>query len=70
MDIAAVLALVLKGVGVINTLVTVGQDIAPAVKVVENLITNAQSGAVTDDELTATEKTLDAMIADFNDPMA
>lgn len=70
MDIAAVLALVLKGVGIIETLVEVGQDVAPAIKVVTNLITGAQAGTVTDAELTATEATLDGMIADFNQPMA
>jgi len=69
MDVTAVLALVLKGVSVIETLVSVGQDIAPAIKVVTNLITGAQAGTVTDDELAATEATLDSMIADFNQPM-
>lgn len=69
MDIAAILALALKGVGIIQTLVSVGQDIAPAVKVVTGLITGAQAGTVTGDELTATEATLDGMIADFNQPM-
>jgi hypothetical protein len=69
MDIAAILALTLKGVSVIQTLVAVGQDIAPAVKVVTDLITGAQKGAVTPEQLAATEATLDAMIADFNEPM-
>jgi len=70
MDIAAVLALVLKGVGVIQTLVEVGKDVAPAIQVVTGLITGAQAGTVTDDELAATEATLDGMIADFNQPLA
>lgn len=69
MDIAAILALTLKGISVIETLVAVGQDIAPAIKVVTGLITGAQAGTVTDDELNATEATLDGMIADFNQPM-
>lgn len=69
MDIAAVLALILKGVGIIETLVEVGQDVAPAIKVVTNLIIGAQAGTVTADELAATESTLDGMIADFNQPM-
>lgn len=69
MDVAAVLALVLKGVGIIQTLIEVGQDVAPAIKVVTNLIIGAQAGTVTADELAATEATLDAMIADFNQPM-
>lgn len=70
MDIAAILALVLKGVGIIETLVAVGKDVAPAIQVVTGLITGAQAGTVTDDQLTATEAQLDAMIADFNQPMA
>lgn len=69
MDVAAVLALVLKGVGIIQTLVAVGQDVAPAIKVMTNLITNAQAGTVTDTDLASTEQTLDAMIDDFNQPM-
>jgi len=69
MDFAAILALTLKGISVIQTLVSVGQDIAPAVKVVKDLITGAQAGTVTDAELLTTEDTLDAMIADFNEPM-
>ena len=69
MDFAAILALTLKGISVIQTLVSVGQDIAPAVKVIKDLITGAQTGTVTDADLLATENTLDAMIADFNEPM-
>jgi hypothetical protein len=69
MDIAAILALTLKGISVIQTLVSVGQEIAPAVKVVTDLITGAQAGTVTNDQLLSTEDALDAMIADFNEPM-
>ncbi len=69
MDIAAILALTLKGIEVIKTLVAVGQDIAPAVKVVTDMITGAQAGTVTDEQLLSTEDALDAMIADFNEPM-
>lgn len=69
MDIVAVLALIAKGVGIIDTLVTIGENAAPAITVVKNLITGAQAGTVTDAELAATEATLDSMIADFNTPM-
>jgi hypothetical protein len=69
MDVSAVLALILKGVGVVSTLVAIGQDVAPAIKVITNLITGAQAGTVTDEELASTEATLDAMIVDFNQPM-
>lgn len=70
MDIASILELVVKGLGVVNTLVTVGKDAAPAIKVLTNLVTGAQAGTVTDEQLAATEATLDAMIDDFNQPMA
>lgn len=69
MDVTAVLALIAKGVGIIETLYTIGEDVAPAIKVVANLVTGAQSGSVTDEQLTATEATLDGMIAEFNEPM-
>lgn len=70
MDIVAILALIAKGVGVIDTLVTIGQNAEPAIKVVKDLITGAQAGTVTPDDLTATETALDAVIADFNTPMS
>lgn len=69
MDIVAVLALIAKGVGVIDTLVTIGENAAPAIKVVKDLITGAQSGTVTDTELATTEAALDSMISGFNTPM-
>jgi hypothetical protein len=69
MDIAAVLALIVKGLGVVSTLVAVGTDVAPAIKVLVDLATGAQTGEVTDEQLAATEKVLDDMIADFNEPM-
>ena len=39
MDIATILDLIMKGMGVISTLITVGQDALPAVKVVTDLVT-------------------------------
>jgi hypothetical protein len=69
MDVAAVLALILKGVSIIETLIAAGQSVAPAVKVITDLITGAQAGNVTDEQLAETETALDAMIDDFNQPM-
>jgi hypothetical protein len=69
MDIAAILDLIVKGLGVISTLVAVGENVAPAIKVMTDLVTGAQAGTVTDEQLAATEKVLDDMIADFNQPM-
>ena len=70
MDVAAILALILKGVSVVTALVAAGQEIAPAIKVITDLIIGAQAGTLTEEQLDATEATLDAMIADFNLPMA
>lgn len=69
MDIAAILDLIVKGLGVISTLITVGANAAPAIKVITDLVTGARAGTVTDAQLAATEKVLDDMIADFNAPM-
>ena len=69
MDIAAVLDLVTKGLGVINTLVTVGENALPAINAVRDLVTKAQAGALTDDDLSKTEAVLDALIAEFNKPL-
>lgn len=69
MDIAAIMALIVKGLGVVSTLVAAEQDAEPAIKVLINLAAGGQTGTVTADELTATEATLDGMIADFNTPM-
>lgn len=66
MDIAAVLALIGKGITVIETLYEAGEAAAPAIEALKNLVTGAQNGTVTDDQLTQTEALLDQMIADFN----
>lgn len=69
MDVGAILDLIVKGLGVISTLVAVGENAAPAIKVMTDLVTGAQTGAVTDEQLAATEKVLDDMISDFNAPL-
>jgi hypothetical protein len=69
MDIAAILDLVVKGLGVISTLIAVGSNAAPAIKVITDLVTGAKAGTVTDDQLAATEKVLDDMIDDFDQPI-
>lgn len=68
-DIANILDLVMKAVGVIEVLVNAGVEAAPAFTILKNLVTGAQAGTVTDDQLSASETALDAMIADFNEPM-
>lgn len=66
MDIAAILALVEKGMTVIGALIAAGESAAPAICAISNLVTGAKTGTVTDDELDATEKLLDDQIAQFN----
>lgn len=70
MDIMLVLDLVMKGLGVINTLVTVGENAAPAIKAVTDLVSGAKAGTITDADLAQTEATLDSLIQDFNAPLA
>lgn len=70
MDIMAILDLVSKGLSVADTLITAGQNAAPAIKAVTELVTGAQAGTVTDQQLTDTEAALDKMISDFNTPIS
>lgn len=65
-----IMDLVLKGLGVISTLIAVGANAMPAIKVISDLVTGAKEGTVTDEQLAQTEATLDALIDDFNKPMA
>lgn len=69
MDVEAIMALIVKGLGVVETLVSAGESAAPAIKVLIGVATGAQQGTVTEDELTAAEALLDKQIDDFNAPM-
>ena len=69
MDIIAILAIISKAMTVIETAAAVGESIAPAITVVKNLVTGAQAGTVTDQQLVEAEAQLDALIADFNQPL-
>lgn len=69
MDIAAILELIGKGVAVASNLLSAGKSALPALEAVTALVTGAQAGTITDDQLTQTEALLDGMIADFNLPM-
>lgn len=66
MDITAILTLVSKGITIANALIEAGQNAAPALTAIGNLVTGAKKGAVTQEELDKTEALLDALIADFN----
>lgn len=69
MDITRILAVVEKGLSVVTALAESEKKIEPAVKVVYDLVVNAQTGDVTDAQLDATEAQLDALIEDFNEPL-
>jgi len=69
MDIAAVMALIIKGLGIVETLVQAGQEAAPTIKTLVSIATGAQQGSITAEQLLAAEDELDAQIADFNTPI-
>lgn len=69
MNIAAVLGLVEKGLGIAHTLIEAGQSAAPAITAIKALVTSAKDGKVTKAEIESTEATLDKLIDDFNEPM-
>ena len=66
MDFAAIFALIEKGLTVVQALYEAGQEATPAISALIALVTGAQTGTVTDDDLTKTEALLDQLIADFN----
>lgn len=69
MDIIAILALVAKGLSIATAAIEVGKNAIPAVEAVKDLVTAAQTGNVTDQQLTDTEEALDSMLDDFNKPI-
>lgn len=69
MDYLAILTLIQKGLTVAQAIYDAGKDAAPAIQAISALVTGAQNGTVTDDELTQTEALLDSMIQDFNAPV-
>lgn len=70
MDVVAIFAIIEKAMAVITTGISIGQNVLPAIQVVENLLTKQKEDSVTDADLTAAEATLDGMITDFNQPIA
>lgn len=69
MDALAIFATIQKGLSIITALAESEKKIEPAVKVVYDLVINAQTGDVTDAQLDSIEATLDGMIEDFNSPI-
>jgi hypothetical protein len=66
MDPMTILSLVEKGITVVSMLVAAGQNAAPAITALKELVTGARKGSVTDADLDKTEAILDGLIDDFN----
>lgn len=66
MDIAAILALVTKGVMVASALIDAGKNAGPAIKALMKLIGGNRDKPPTQAEMDATEAVLDALIDEFN----
>lgn len=69
MDASAIFATIQKGLSIVTALIAAEKEAEPAIKVIYDLATNAQTGDVTDEQLAESEATLDAMIDDFNEPL-
>lgn len=69
MDATAVFALISKGLALLPILIQAGQEVGTIIQNLKNLSDSAQSGTVTDEQLSTLEAELDASIANFNEPM-
>lgn len=69
MDPMLIFAMIEKGISVASLLISMGKSAAPALNVIKGLVTGAQEGTVTDEQLASDEATLDDMIAEFNKPL-
>lgn len=68
-SISAIMAVVAKGIGYAKTAISVGRDAAGVLDAVNDLAVAAQANPVTVEQLEATEKSLDAEMAEFNAPI-
>lgn len=66
MDYIAIFAMVQKGISIAQALIDASKDASPALAAIKNLMTGAQEGDITDEQLLAIEEILDAQIAEFN----
>lgn len=69
MDPMTILMLVGKGISVVSMLIEAGKNAGPALEVIKGLVTGAQEGTVTDEQLARDEAFLDAQIEEFNTPL-
>ena len=64
MDVAAILALVTKGISIANALITAGQSAAPAFAALQNLFKG--KATITQADMDSTDAVLDALLDNFN----
>jgi hypothetical protein len=64
MDVAAILALVTKGISIANALIMAGQSAAPAFAALQNLFKG--KATITQADMDSTDAVLDALLDDFN----
>lgn len=69
MDALAIMALIEKGLMVASTVIEAGGNAIPVISAVQKLTGKAQTGSVTDADLTEIETFLDAQLAEFNTPL-
>lgn len=70
MSILAIMAVIAKGISIAQTAIAVGKNAGPAIEAVKGLVDSFREGTVTPEKLEETEASLDAMIDEFNEPMA
>lgn len=67
MNVALIIGLVEKGLNVAQVLIEAGRDAKPAFDALKNLFSEKKE--ITDADLGATEKVLDELLAEFNEPL-
>lgn len=66
-SLPAIMEMIVKGLGIASTVISIGKNAAPVIAAVTALATAAKAGTVTVDDLNATEVILDREIAAFNE---
>lgn len=69
MDPMTILMLIGKGISVASMLIEAGKNAMPAIEVIKGLVTGAQEGTLTDEQMARDEAFLDAQIEEFNTPL-
>ncbi len=69
MDPLTIIALIGKGISVLDMAITAGKNAKPVIDTLKGLITGAEEGTVTDEQLARDEAFLDSQIEEFNKPL-